>query len=241
MRAGIVERERRQPVTDLANPRDEYSEAIEDFLKAVYLLQQESDRVQTSALAESLGITAPSTTEMAKKLAKANLVQHEPYKGIRLTPAGERVALAIVRHHRLLELFLVEALDYNWDEVHEEAERLEHVISDRFAQRIAEFLGNPRFDPHGDPIPTPDGDVHRRELTPLSEWPLNIHGIVHRLRDQSSDMLRYLSDKGLVIGSEVSISARDPFEGPLTLVVGESEQVISPNVAQYVLLAESEQ
>jgi DtxR family Mn-dependent transcriptional regulator len=214
-----------------------YSEAIEDFLKAVYLLQQEHDRVQTSMLAEALSITAPSTTEMAKKLAKANLVAHEPYKGIRLTPTGERVALAIVRHHRLIEQFLVEALGYGWDEVHAEAERLEHAISERFADRVANYLGNPRFDPHGDPIPSAEGAIYPRQLTPLSEWPFKKKGIVARLLDQTPDMLRYLADKGLVIGAQVEVTASDPFDGPLTLLVDGGHQVIGPNVAHFVLVS----
>ena len=214
-----------------------YSEAIEDFLKAVYLLQQEYDRVQTSMLADALGITAPSTTEMAKKLARANLVAHEPYRGIRLTPAGERVALEIVRNHRLVELFLVQALDYSWDEVHEEAERLEHAVSDRLVQRIAEYLGDPRYDPHGDPIPGPDGEMAARSLTPLSEWPLDQQGVVARLRDQSPDMLRYLTDKGLVVGAMVRVVGRDPFDEPLHLVAVDVEQVIGSHVAQFVLVA----
>lgn len=214
-----------------------YSEAIEDFLKAVYLLQQEHDRVQTSALAEALGITAPSTTEMAKKLARANLVEHEPYRGIRLTAVGKRVALEIVRNHRLLELFLVQSLDYSWDEVHEEAERLEHAISERLAQRIAEYLGHPNFDPHGDPIPGPDGDVSQRDLTPLSEWPLGDIGRVSRLLDQSPEMLRYLADKGLTIDAIVEVENVDPFDGPMTLKVNTEQQVIGMNVAQYILMA----
>jgi DtxR family Mn-dependent transcriptional regulator len=214
-----------------------YSEAIEDFLKAVYLLLQEHERVQTSMLAEILNISAPSTTEMAKKLAKANLVLHEPYHGIRLTPAGERVALAVVRHHRLLELFLVEALHYSWDEVHEEAERLEHAISDRLAQRIAEYLGNPRYDPHGDVIPGPEGLFDNRTLTPLSEWPLHQTGQIARLRDQSPDMLRYLAEKGLVIGAHVEIMGTDPFEGPIKLRVDtKHDQVIGPAVAHTILI-----
>jgi DtxR family Mn-dependent transcriptional regulator len=217
-------------------PNDTYSEAIEDFLKAVYLLQQEQDRVQTSALAEALSITAPSTTEMAKKLAKANLVIHEPYRGIRLTQAGERVALEIVRNHRLLELFLVQALGYTWDEVHEEAERLEHAVSDRLIQRIAEYLGNPRYDPHGDPIPGPKGDITPRTLTPLSEWPREVKGIIARLRDQTPEMLRYLAEKGLVVGAEVEVLRADPFEGPLSLIVDSHPQVIGSNVAHYVLV-----
>lgn len=228
-------------MTEQRPPSGVFSEAIEDFLKAVYLLQQDRERVQTSVLAETLGITAPSTTEMAKKLARANLVEHEPYRGIRLTAAGRRVALEIIRNHRLLELFLVQALGYTWDEVHEEAERLEHAISERLAQRMAEYLGHPRFDPHGDPIPSPEGDVHQRDLTPLSQWPLNQTGKVARLRDQAPDMLRYLASKGLIIGSMVEVLHTDPFEGPLTLRVNGEEQVIGVNVAQYVFLTRSEE
>ena len=224
-------------MTDHQRPDDGYSKANEDFLKAVYLLQQDQDRVQTSVLADALGISAPSTTEMAKKLAKANLVLHEPYRGVRLTAIGERVALEIVRNHRLLELFLVQTLGYSWDEVHEEAEHLEHAVSDRLMQRIAEYLGNPRYDPHGDPIPGPEGDIHDRELTSLAEWPVGEKGLIARLRDQSSDMLRYLDEKGLVIAARVEVLKADPFEGPLTLLVDNSEQVIGVNVAQYVLIS----
>jgi len=206
----------------------------------VYLLQQGHERVQTSLLADALAITAPSTTEMAKKLARAKLVSHEPYRGIRLTAAGERIALEIVRHHRLIELFLVEALGYGWDEVHDEAERLEHAMSDRLADRIAEYLGDPHFDPHGDPIPSVEGAVRELSLTPLSEWPLDTPGVVTRLLNQAPDLLRYLSEKGLTIGAEVEVMQRDPFEGPVTLRVSGEEQAISPHVAQYVLLAMSE-
>jgi DtxR family Mn-dependent transcriptional regulator len=224
-------------VTEHQPPEESYSKANEDFLKAVYLLQQDQDRVQTSVLAEALNISAPSTTEMAKKLAKANLVIHEPYRGVRLTESGERVALEIVRRHRLLELFLVQTLGYSWDEVHEEAEQLEHAVSDHLMQRIAESLGNPRYDPHGDPIPGPEGDIYTRELTPLADWPIGEKGLVARLRDQSSDMLRYLDEKGLVIAAQVEVLKTDPFDGPLTLLVDGSEQVIGVNVAQYVLVS----
>jgi len=227
-------------VTDPQPPSRVYSEAIEDFLKAVYALQQETARVPTSALAETLGITPPTVTEMAKKLARANLVVHEPYHGIRLTPNGERIALEIIRHHRLLELFLVEALGYTWDEVHDEAERLEHALSERLAERIAEYLGDPPYDPHGDPIPSAAGDIAARVLTSLAAWPPGARGRVERLRDQSPEMLRYLASKGLVVGAEVEVLRRDPFDGPLTLRVGAQEQVIGQNVAQVVLLAEKE-
>ncbi len=213
-----------------------YSEAIEDFLKTVYLLQQEQERVQTSALAEALNLSPPSITEMAKKLARANLVEHEHTQGIRLTPAGQRVALEIVRNHRLLELFLVQALGYSWDEVHEEADRLEHAVSERLAQRIAEYLGHPRYDPHGDPIPGPEGDIAPRELVPLSEWPVGQRGQVAQLRDQAPEMLRYLAEKGLTVGAAVEVVHADPFEGPITVSVDGDEQVIGALVAQYVLV-----
>ena len=222
----------------VAENRD-YSEPIEDFLKTVYHLQHEHGLVPTSVLAKALDITPPSTTEMAKKLAKANLIEHTPYQGVCLTPMGQRIALEIVRNHRLLELFLVRALDYSWDEVHEEAERLEHAVSERLAQRIAEYLGNPRYDPHGDPIPSAEGEVAPRALTALSEWPADQSGIVARLRDQSPDMLRYLAEKGLTVGAAVQVISTDPFDGPITLTVDGVEQVIGPNVAQIVLVGQA--
>ncbi len=218
-------------------PEEGYSKANEDFLKAVYLLLQDQDRVQTSVLADALGISAPSTTEMAKKLAKVDLVVHEPYRGVWLTEAGERVALEMVRKHRLLELFLVHTLGYAWDEVHEEAEQLEHAVSDRLMQRIADYLGNPRYDPHGDPIPGPEGNIQERELTPLTQWPAQEKGLVARLRDQSPDMLRYLDEKGLVIAAQVVVLKTDPFDGPITLLVDGHEQVIGQNVAQVVFVS----
>ena len=223
-------------MNDQPKAKETYSEAIQDFLKAVYLLEQESERVQTSALAEALGITAPSTTEMAKKLARAQLLVHEPYRGMSLTPTGKRVALEIVRNHRLIELFLIETLGYSWDEVHEEAERLEHAVSDRFIQRVAEYLGHPRYDPHGDPIPSPEGELIRRDLIPLSSLPIQQTCVVARLRDQSSEMLRYLADKGLTIGARVTVIRSDPFDGPLTLMTDGEEQIIGRNVALYVLV-----
>ncbi len=224
-------------VNDDPSTTREYSEAIEDFLKAVYKLQRRQERVPTSALADALKISPSSASEMAKKLSRANLIEHEPYRGVRLTPGGQRVALETIRNHRLLELFLVRTLGYGWDEVHEEAERLEHAVSERLIRRIAEFLGHPRFDPHGDPIPDPHGDIHPRHLTPLAQWPPERLGHVARLSDQSPDMLRYLADKGLTVGAEVQVLKADPFEGPLTLRVNGKDQVIGVHVAQCVLLA----
>lgn len=227
-------------MTDQPVPRESYSEAIEDFLKAVYLLQQEHTRVQTSQLAEALAITAPSTTEMAKKLARAKLVSHEPYRGIRLTPAGERIALEIVRHHRLIELFLVEALGYGWDEVHDEAERLEHAMSERLAERIAEYLGDPRFDPHGDPIPRTDGSLPEGPDTPLVEAQVGERFVMHRVLTQDADVLAYLFGLGIEPGQRLTVVGREPGGNLLNLRLerrggGDAEVGLSSALASLVL------
>ena len=135
------------------------SGAVQDYLKTIYKLQEQGGAVSTSALAEAMGVAAASATGMVKKLAVLKLARHSPYQGVVLTKAGEKMALEVIRHHRLLELYLAEALGYSWDKVHEEAERLEHVISEEFEEKIFEALGRPTRDPHGDPIPTKDGTL----------------------------------------------------------------------------------
>jgi DtxR family Mn-dependent transcriptional regulator len=218
------------------------TEAVEDFLKAVYKLQQIHDQVPTTALAQELNITPPSATDMAKKLAdterlKEPLLTHERYRGVKLTSLGERIALEVLRHHRLIELYLVEALGYSWDEVHDEAERLEHVISERFEARIAEALGNPEFDPHGDPIPTLDGKIpHRRDMVSLSQWELNRVGIVARLIDQDPAKLKYLHDRGLLPGAEILITEREPFDGVIHVEVNDKMFILSQSITSAVLI-----
>jgi DtxR family Mn-dependent transcriptional regulator len=225
------------------NLQDLRTEAVEDFLKAVYRLQRKHERVPTTLLAQELGITPPSATDMAKKLAdpkrlKEPLLEHERYKGVRLTPLGEQIALEVLRHHRLIELYLVEALGYSWDEVHAEAERLEHVISELFEQRIAEFLGHPMVDPHGDPIPTIDGQMPDADtLTTLSEWPVNVKGIVSRLLDQTPDKLRYLHGKGLVPGAVILVTRREPYDGLIHVQINDDGHVLSQSVTRDILIA----
>lgn len=222
--------------------RELRTEAVEDFLKAVYKLQRDYDLVPTTVLAQLLNITPPSATDMAKKLAdpkrlKEPLLTHERYRGVRLTALGEQIALEVLRHHRLIELYLVEALGYSWDEVHEEAERLEHVISERFEARIAEVLGNPEVDPHGDPIPTLEGTMPRQEqLVALSEWQIGAAGVVCRLLDQSADKLHYLNDKGILPGATIIVTKREPFDGLMYLLVENIPQVLSQSVTQAVLV-----
>jgi DtxR family Mn-dependent transcriptional regulator len=207
--------------------------AIEDYLKAIYMLQQQG-AVTTSLLGEQRGSKPGSVTGMVKKLAEMNLVRHTPYQGVELTPSGERIALEVIRHHRLLELYLVEALGYSWDEVHEEAEKLEHHISEKLEARIAAHLGHPTIDPHGDPIPTPDGLLPHSDDLRLSDLQVDERARIVRMRDQSAERLRYLADLGLVPGAAVEITASAPFDGPLSLRVGATTYALDRRMARTI-------
>ncbi len=223
--------------------REFRTEAVEDFLKAVFKLQQQYELVPTTILAQALNITPPSATDMAKKLAdpqrlKNPLLVHERYRGVRLTLLGEQVALEVLRHHRLIELYLVSALGYTWDEVHEEADRLEHVISERFESRIAEYLGHPQYDPHGDPIPSREGSMPSQEhLISLQEWPVREPGVVVRLLDQAPEKLQYLDQKGLKPGAAITIVEREPFDGVTHILIDGNPHVLSQSITEAVLVA----
>ncbi len=193
--------------------------AIEDYLKAIYMLQQQGGVVTTSMLGDQRGFKPGSVTGMIKKLAEMALVQHTPYQGVQLTPQGERIALEVIRHHRLLELYLVEALGYSWDEVHEEAERLEHHISEKLEARIAAHLGNPDVDPHGDPIPTLEGRLPVSANLRLADLVVGDWARITRVRDQSAERLRYLANLGLIPGTCIQIAESAPFDGPISLQV----------------------
>jgi DtxR family Mn-dependent transcriptional regulator len=198
------------------------SEAIENYLKAIYEIQHGSGRVTTNALAERLEVSPASVTGMLKKLAedRPRLVDYERHHGVSLTPAGRRIALEVIRHHRLIELYLQQALGYGWDEVHDEAERLEHVISEDFEDRIAAMLGNPEFDPHGDPIPAKDGTVRERSAPPLTALDTGQSGRVARVSDADPALLRYLAELGIVPEATLTVAERGPFGGPLHVRVG---------------------
>ncbi len=219
------------------------SEAVEDFLKTIYILQKSYELVPTSIIAQQLNITPPSATDMAKKLADGQrlqepLVIHERYKGVRLTDLGESIALEVLRHHRLIELYLVKALGYTWDEVHDEADKLEHHISERFEARIAEYLGHPEIDPHGDPIPTLEGNMPSDEhLIGLDELPPHQTGIIARLLDQTPEKLQYLAGKGLTPGARVIITEREPYDGLTHIQVAQANHVLSQSVTRSVLVA----
>lgn len=212
------------------------SESVEDFLKAVYVLQQQEERVRTSSVADYLNIKASSANDFIKRAQDAGLVDYVSHRGVRLTEAGEEIALEVLRHHRLIELYLVEALDYTWDEVHEEADRLEHYISEKLEARIAAKLGNPTVDPHGDPIPALDGSLPERGLLQLAELPQNGRGTISRLLDQSAENLRYLESKGMVLGAEVTITGREPQDGLTHLEINGTNQVIGETTARLVMV-----
>lgn len=213
-----------------------HSESVENFLKAVYALQQREERVSTNTLADALNISAPSVTDMAQRMVKDGLVDYQKYRGVVLTPAGEEIALQIIRRHRLIELYLVRELGYELTEVHLEAENLEHAVSPRFIEAIARKLGDPGVDPHGDPIPSAEGVVAQRDLRPLSEWPQGQTGRVARLGTDDADMLRHMLDRGLKLDAAVEVTARDPFDGPLTVCIDGVERIIGHGVAEKILM-----
>jgi DtxR family Mn-dependent transcriptional regulator len=187
--------------------------------------------VSTNALAERLGVTPASVSAMLKKLAERGLAEHVPYKGVRLTGDGERVALEVLRHHRLLELYLSEQLGVPWDRVHAEAEALEHVLSEDLEQRIAEKLGNPTHDPHGDPIPDAALHIDEGETRPLAALGAGDRGRFVRVSDADPAMLRYLGERGVELGDDFEVVERQPFGGPLTVRFGESLQVLGGALA----------
>jgi DtxR family Mn-dependent transcriptional regulator len=210
------------------------SQAIEDYLKAIYRLEQREGKVTTKALALSLDVAAPSVTAMIKRLHAMRLVRYTRYRGVVLTPAGRRMALEVIRHHRLLELYLVEALGLPWDQVHDEAERLEHVISEGLEERIAEILGHPVADPHGDPIPTKEGEMEEPLYLPLSELEPGTVAIIKRVGDQDPAKLRYLGTLGLFPRIRVTMVEKAPFGGPMFLEVGATRFALAEELARHI-------
>jgi DtxR family transcriptional regulator, Mn-dependent transcriptional regulator len=211
------------------------SEAIEDYAKAIYALARRGDgTVSTTALAERLGVTPASVSAMIRKLAERGMVEHLPYHGVRLTPDGERLALEVLRHHRLLELYLAEQLGVPWDRVHEEAEALEHVLSEDLESRIAAKLGHPTHDPHGDPIPTPDLIIEEGETLSLADLTPGTRGRFVRVSDSDPAMLRFLDERGVRLGDRLEVLDRQPFDGPLTVRFGDDQHVLGGRLAQAI-------
>ena len=210
------------------------SQAVEDYLKAVFEIQRDHGKVATTVLAERMGVAPASATGMIKKLAALKLVRHNPYQGVMLTRAGEKMALEVLRHHRLLELYLKEALGYTWDQVHEEACRLEHVISEEFEDKIFEALGRPTRDPHGEPIPTKDGKMPSTAHEPLSDLQPGAAGVISQVSKSNPEMLRYLGERGLVPDTAVEVVEAAPFNGPITVKTGQTSHVLGRDLARHI-------
>jgi DtxR family Mn-dependent transcriptional regulator len=208
--------------------------AMEDYLKVIYRLSEDGKRATTQAIAERMNVAAPSVTGMIKRLADLKLVDHERYRSVTLTPAGEKAALEIVRHHRLLELYLAEALGYSWDEVHDEAERLEHTISEEFEARIDRALGYPTTDPHGDPIPSASGTIHTVPDDRLTALQAGESATISRVDDTSPEKLRYLGALGLYPETVVTMIEQQPFGGPLLVRVGNDEHFVGTELAETI-------
>lgn len=213
-------------------------QAIEDYLKTIYTLGEEESPVSTSRIAAARDVQPASVTSMLQRLDKLNLVHYEKHYGVRLTESGEKVALEVIRHHRLIELYLIEALGFEWDEVHEQADLLEHVISEKLEERIAAYLGHPTVDPHGDPIPAKDGTMVTIDVSPLTALAEGDTAVVARIIDDAnSEMLRYLGELGLTPDTQLQVITVAPFDGPVTVRVDGEEQIIGHNVAESILVA----
>lgn len=212
-----------------------HRQAIEDYLKTIYELAEKDARVSTSQIAEAMQVKPASVTNMMKRLAALNLVNYKKSYGVTLTSKGKKIALKMIRHHRLIELFLTQELGFGWEEVHEQAELLEHVISKQFAERIADILGDPQFDPHGDPIPSNDGEIVSRCSEPLSTLTTGHTAVVLRVtKSTDSDLLCYLAELGMVPGAKVSVINVAPFDGPLTLQVDDACHIVGHNIAEII-------
>ena len=211
--------------------------SVEDYLKTIYLLSQRGEPASTNDIAHQLELSAPSVSGMIKRLAEQGLVEHEPYKGVELTPEGRRLAIRMVRRHRVLEAYLVANLGYDWDGVHEEAERLEHAVSDTLIERMASALGNPRVDPHGDPIPAADGTIDELVFTPLHEVRTGSQVEIRRVDASQPDRLRYLATLGLKPGTVLTVLDQQPFKGPITVRTGDQDLVVGHELSQAILCA----
>jgi len=212
------------------------SESVEDYLKQTYKLQSDNEKVSLSDLATNLDVSAPSVTQMVKKLEKSGLIKYTPYQGVRLSEKGNKIALEVIRHHRLLELFLSEIMGYPLEKVHAEAEKLEHFISEDFEELLSERLGNPTVDPHGDPIPGKDGKFKKQLYLPLLEAPLKTNLLIKRVGDTNPEVLGYISKLGLLPNIKLTILRKEPFDGPLILKAKNKEIPIGRNIAKTIFV-----
>lgn len=216
------------------------SPSVEDYLKAVYALTERGEPASTSALAEALDIQPASVTGMIKRLDESGFLEHVPYRGVRLTEVGSREALRIIRRHRVLETYLVDRLGYSWDDVHHEAERLEHAASEELIDHMAAALEEPSHDPHGAPIPTRTGEIEHTDFPSLADAPADATVEIKAVQDEDSELLRYMETLGLRPGVRVTVLARAPFSGPITVAVEGREagsEVIGLDLARRIFVS----
>jgi len=215
--------------------------SVEDYLKVIYHLPSQGGFAATSDIAASLDVSPPSVSGMVKRLSETGLIEHVPYRGVQLTNQGRRAALRMIRRHRVLEVYLTQQLGYDWDGVHDEAERLEHAVSDELIERMAGALGDPRYDPHGAPIPTAAGEIEETDLTALADARV---GAVLELRQVGTEdpaRLRYLAEQGLLPGTILTVSDRQPFNGPTTVALEAGTRVVGRELAQLLWCREAAQ
>lgn len=210
------------------------SRSVEDYLKAIYSLSAQGEAAATSAIAKALDIQPASVTGMVKRMSEAGLVEHAPYRGVQLSEAGRREALKVLRRHRIIETYLSERLGFAWEEVHEEAERLEHAASDRLIESMAVALKNPSHDPHGSPIPTRGGEIEGFEFLTLAEVPVGVRFKVREVRDDDPQRLRDMEAWGLVPGAEVTVVARERLSGPVEVCLGDFDPRVPEDSCQPV-------
>lgn len=205
--------------------------SVEDYLKAIYHLSASGGFAGTSDIAQMLAVAPPSVSGMIKRLSETGLIEHVPYRGVQLTSQGRRAALRMVRRHRILESYLVQHLGYDWDDVHDEAERLEHAVSDGLIDRMASRLGDPQYDPHGAPIPTAAGDIEEAELVTLADATPGVVLELRQVEDRDPAKLRYLAEQGLVPGVRLEVVARQPFNGPTSVRLGDATRIVGRDLA----------
>jgi DtxR family transcriptional regulator, Mn-dependent transcriptional regulator len=215
------------------------STSVEDYLKAVFVLSRSGGIATTTDIASRLAISAPSVSGMLRRLADQGLVDHVPYRGVALTATGRDAALRVIRRHRIIETYLVERLGLGWDEVHVEAERLEHAVSDRVLERMAQALGHPEFDPHGDPIPAADGSVPVRHVRPLTQVAVGEQVRVQQVLAHDGEELRYLARVGLVPGAAISVSAQEPVAGTVHIASASGQHVVGHALADRLLCTDT--
>lgn len=212
------------------------SEQVQNYLKAIYAATVGDEGASQIEIAGQVGVSPSGVSKMLRQLERHGLITYEPYRPVHLTPTGRKIALEIIRHHRLLELYLMQSLGYSWEQVHQEAERLEHHISEEFEDSIDRLMGYPRFDPHGDPIPTRDGDVPPEVRTTLDSQLVGTRVVIRRVTDENRDLLRYLGERGLRPGVLLTLAGREPFGGSLIVRVDELEVRVSPEAGRHIFV-----